>query len=78
MRLFTGALGLLVIAVIGGVAFWPGLVTALESFVLLFSMDSVGAGAIAAFVAPLMAYALMAAATFLVFFVTVQKLNGDR
>jgi hypothetical protein len=78
MRLFVSSLALLVIAVIGGVAFWPGLVTALEGFILLFSMDSPGAGAIADFVTPLMAYALMAAATFLVFFVTVQKLNGDR
>ncbi len=78
MRLFVGALALLVVAVIGGVAFWPGLVTALESFIFLFSMDSAGVGAIADLVAPLMAYAVMAAATFILFFVAVQKLTGDR
>jgi hypothetical protein len=78
MRLLIGSFGLLVVAAIAGFAFWPGLVTALESFILLFSIDSSGAGAIADFLAPLMAYAVVAAATFILFFVTVQKLTEDR
>jgi hypothetical protein len=78
MRLVVGALVVLILGAIGGVAFWPGLITALDELVLLLSIDEFGADAAGQLFTPAVAYAVTAAATFVVFFVAVQKLTGDR
>lgn len=78
MRLVVLLIGLLVAGAVGGFVFWPGLVAALEGFVVLVSMDVFHAGAASEFFTPLVGYVAMAAATFSVFFVAVRKLTGDR
>ena len=78
MRLVVSSLAILMLAAIGGLAFWPGLVAALEELVLLLSIDRLGANAAGELLAPAVGYAMTAVATFIVFFVAVQKLTGDR